>query len=101
MAIVLAGHAGHDREITVTLDEYGYGYRYDLGRNLESIPRHVEDEFVAALPAAWKIENRGTRLEVHPSGHFAGGYERADVEAVLAALVELGYELDDRTGEAP
>lgn len=94
-AIVLAGHAGHDREITVTLEDYGHGPPLD--RSLGPIPVLVEHEFVKSLPETWKIENRGSRLEVHPSGHFAGGFSAEDTATVLAALAALGYEVDDRT----
>jgi hypothetical protein len=79
-ALVQAGPAGHDHEITVTLWDFDH---------TNQIPEIVELAVRQALPETWKIDNRGTRLEIHPSGRFAGGFCADDVAAVERALVEL------------
>jgi hypothetical protein len=83
-ARVHAGLVGHDREIVVNIDGYGYG------REEEFIPVDVSEVLKTLLPEGWMSENRGTRIEIHPSGHFAGGYSDGDVEEIKRALGELG-----------
>jgi len=81
-AIVRPGWAGHDREIVVNIEDHDHD---------NPIPREVEDRIRLYLPDEWKIENRGSRLEVHPTGHFAGGFSEHDVFILNAALVHLNY----------
>lgn len=81
-----AGYAGHDREIVLVLD--GYDYR-------EMIPEVVADVIQELLPEGWMVENRGTRLEAHPSGHFAGGYSETDLPLARQALRSAGFSLDE------
>ena len=80
---VAAGYAGHDREITVNFSAYD-GYE-------EQIPHMVFDVIVALCPEGWFVENRGSRIELHPSGRFAGGYSDADIETAKAALSQAGF----------
>jgi hypothetical protein len=96
-ASIMAGFAGHDREIVVNID--GWDSPLEEGRH---IPQHFCEIFKAELPPAWKVENRSTRIEVHPSGMFAGGYEPEDVETTRAALERVGLvvgEVYDRRRE--
>lgn len=89
-ALILAGHPGHEREIVLSIE--GYTHR-------DQIPDLVRAVLAALLPDGWKIENRGTRLELHPSGGFAGGYQPADVALVASAAEEIGLTvryLDDK-----
>jgi hypothetical protein len=91
--LVLAGHAGHDREITVTID----GFDYD-----NPIPKHFEFILKDHLPLTWYVENRGTRIELHPSGSFAGGYDLPDLDTTKQALEALGLrvtKVEDLAGE--
>lgn len=81
-ARVNAGYAGHAREIVAILDAYDYK---------EMIPEVVAEVLSALLPAGWKVENRGTRLELHPSGHYNGGYTEADVQSAREALSTAGF----------
>lgn len=91
-AMIRPGWTGHDREIVVNL-----GYRASGSTEVEEyshdfpIPRMVETQIVNSLPDTWKIENRGSRIEIHPSGHFAGGFTEHDVFTVYAALIHLNY----------
>jgi hypothetical protein len=88
-ALVAAGYAGHDREITVNVDGWDHPFR-------RQVPDEFEKAVRALLPPGWKIENRSTRLEVHPSGHFAGGYAPEDVRLTANALRRLGLEVEVR-----
>lgn len=83
-ARVAAGYTGHDQEITVNFEAYSFG---------ECIPGPVGDVLSAALPEHWSVDNRDTRIEVHPSGRFAGGYTAEDIEVVNRALTTLGFNL--------
>jgi hypothetical protein len=76
-----AGWAGHDREIVVNIDGYDHGI---------PVPDYVFGALREALPESWYLENRGSRIEIHPSGRFAGGFHPDDVEAVKLALAEVG-----------
>lgn len=84
-ARVTAGFAGHEREIVVVIDPYTLGG--------ENIPDLVVEAFKAQLPGSWFVEDRGTRIEVHPTGRFAGGFTDADVQTVAAALPALGLQV--------
>lgn len=81
-ARVRGGYAGHDHELTVNIE----GYEYP--------GPEIPDEFVkiiaAIMPDAWVIDNRGTRIECHPSGRRYGGYLASDVSLLKAALFGLG-----------
>jgi hypothetical protein len=75
--------AGHDREIVVNIEGVDY---------YEPIPRPWFEFLVSLLPESWKLENRGTRIEIHPSGRLFNGFSDMDVSAVLAALDVLGHK---------
>lgn len=79
-ALIQAGVTGHEHEITVTLSPYDHR---------EMIPRFLVEVFEAELPVLWKVENRGTRIEVHPSGRLFGGWAPEDVEQVAKTLQEM------------
>lgn len=83
-ARVTAGFAGHDYEIVVNIDGYD---------SKEYIPAPVVSIFTASLPESWKVESRGTRIEVHPSGRFAGGYAPDDLPVVVDALKQMGLNI--------
>lgn len=83
-AHVMLGPPGHEREIVV-----GFDGRYDWDT---TIPRLITEMFAKLLPESWKMDSRGTRFEVHPSGHFAGGFHEDDASIVLNALTELGFK---------
>jgi hypothetical protein len=83
-ANIQLGPAGHDREITI-----GFNYRYDWDN---PIPNMIVEAFTAQLPETWKVESRGTRIEVHPSGHFAGGFAPDDAHDVARALAAVGFK---------
>lgn len=89
---VTAGFAGHDREIVVSIDGYG-------GSPLDEstfIPSLLDECLAQELPDSWFIENRGTRIEVHPSGRFAGGYEPEHLDIVAEALEKLGLVVESK-----
>lgn len=90
-ATIHAGQPGHEREIVVNFDAYR-GYNVPQGEPDEMIPDVVTEIFTALLPETWKVQSRGTRLEVHPSGHFAGGFDKLDVGDVETALRIMGLE---------
>jgi hypothetical protein len=83
-ATVMPGPVGHEQEIVVNIDGYDWDHH---------IPSFVVEVFAAQLPESWKVESRSTRIEVHPSGRFAGGYHEDDVHAVIRALLELGLNV--------
>jgi len=94
-AQVMPGPGGHDREIVVNFGDAAFDGG-DPGLNFRSrILGPVFDALVAALPREWSIDNRGTRIEVHPSGRFAGGFTADDVEIVRAATLKLGFVVRD------
>ena len=93
-ATIMAGYAGHDREIVVNIE----GYPFSANRY---IPDQVVEGLALHLPG-WKVENRSTRIECHPTGHFAGGYKPEDITTLQEALPKLGLvvgETFDRGGE--
>ena len=79
-ARINAGFAGHDREIVVNVDDYDWR---------DPIPDLVVEALSDQLPD-WMIENRGTRIECHPTGHFAGGFEPEHIPQVITALDAIG-----------
>lgn len=85
-ARIHAGAVGHDREIVVNIDDYDHPFT-------SPIPDLFVEVFAAQLPDSWKVESRSTRIEIHPSGHFAGGFNADDVAAVARALNELGLDV--------
>lgn len=87
-ALLDAGYPGHDREITVNIDGFD-GYHTQIPEDLVALLRQL-------LPETWKLENRGSRIEIHPSGRFAGGFEDADIDTVAAALPHLGLQVSRR-----
>lgn len=86
-AKVTAGFAGHDREIVVNIDGYGLGNTRD---DDDMIPSNLVSVLAAELPETWKIENRGSRIEIHPSGRYAGGFAPEDLSVVKDALERIG-----------
>jgi hypothetical protein len=78
---IYAGIPGHDREIVINID----GYSVE-----EPIPELVAKAIANGLPESWKVENRGSRIEVHPSGSYNGGWNEQDIEATRIALVAIG-----------
>lgn len=80
-AIVIAGGGGHEREITVTL--------HDLS---EDVAPHAHAALIALCPDAWRVEDRGTRIEVHPTGRSYSGFTAEDVDAVTLVLVAFGLD---------
>ena len=87
-ATIFAGQGGHEHELVVNLEGYGHhGSRGDL----TAIPEAVEGAIADGLPESWKIDNRGSRLEIHPSGRRYAGWDDLDVAAVEACLQALGY----------
>lgn len=85
-ARINAGIPGHDREIVAVLE----GYDWDA-----PIPEIVVDGVRTVLPASWMVENRGTRIEIHPTGRFAGGFTRENVAEVADALGKLRIVVAD------
>jgi hypothetical protein len=51
-------------------------------------------DFEELLPETWKVESRGTRIEVHPAGHYNGGWDAFDVNAVTDVLREMGLRVE-------
>lgn len=87
--IIIPGGGGHEQEITAT-----FGINYDAWEN--HIPEYLH-EFVEKLcPEGWRIDNRGSRLEFHPSGCHYGGWCEDDVRAVVRAMEELGLKPEVR-----
>ena len=81
-ALVMAGYPGHDHEITVNIDGY------------DAFDQHIPDQLVELLrlllPETWKLENRGSRIELHPSGRLFGSFSPSDIDLVAQTLPELG-----------
>ena len=98
-ARIHAGQPGHQYEIVLNIGDY------DLEPG--GIPDLVEEAIAAVLPDSWKVANRTTRLELHPAGHFAGGFMVSDVQLVEQALPQLGFVLgsvevnEDNVGYRP
>lgn len=82
---VLAGVPGHENEIVVIFDVDSYDHRH-------FIPRGLCDQLIMRAPDDWLIENRGTRLEVHPRGQFSWNSE--DVDLVSSVISSLGWEVE-------
>jgi hypothetical protein len=74
------GVAGHDRELVLNIDDYDYH---------EPIPSLVVGALRALLPVTWKVESRGSRIECHPSGQFAGGFQPGDADILDAAAAAV------------
>lgn len=83
-ARVYPGMTGHDREIVVNIDGYG------SGKDEEHIPGSFLDVLRHVAPSRWKMENRSTRIEVHPTGRLFGGYTATDVDLLMEALRRAG-----------
>lgn len=88
---VSAGHAGHDHEITATID--CYGYNVPVGQEPEFIPEPVAQAVAALLPE-WAVDNRGSRLEFHPTGRRYQGFVSEDVDKAKAALTAVGLIIE-------
>jgi hypothetical protein len=81
-ATVTAGVPGHERELVVNLEGYDLDNR---------IPTAVFDILVDIMPQDWKFEYRGSRIECHPTGVFAGGFTQFDCDLLKASLFGLGF----------
>ncbi len=92
-AIIIPGGGGHEQEITLSFADSEGGPVFDWDN---SIPDFVEGLVRSALPETWRIDSRGTRLEIHPSGRFYGGFDDFDVAAVERVAVELGFKPEIR-----
>jgi hypothetical protein len=88
-ARIHAGQAGHDREIVLNVGNLGT-YTWN-----DPIPDIIVMAVKASLPDSWQVDDRGTRIEIHPTGRFAGGFTLADVELVKSILPSLGFVLSD------
>jgi hypothetical protein len=86
-ALISAGFAGHDREIVVNID--GYDQPFQEGR---MVPEQVAEAVGYLLPT-WFVQNRSTRIECHPSGGFAGGYEPEDLNTLAQVLERIGLNV--------
>lgn len=75
------GDAGHDMEFVVNIEGYGYG------RDEQMIPSLVDEE-LAYLLDGMKLENRGSRIEIHPSGRLFTKVSDDEVEAVRVRIHE-------------
>jgi hypothetical protein len=92
VAVIIPGGAGHEQEITLSLHN-GDGPLYDFE---QFQPDFLVGLITAVMPQGWKIDDRGTRLELHPSGRRYGGFDDFDVAAVERGLRELGFEVEIR-----
>lgn len=92
-ACIIPGGGGHEQEITLSFHD-------DAGEPLfewdKPIPDYLEGLVRSGLPETWRVDSRGTRLEIHPSGRFNGGFDELDVNAVERAVVELGFKPEIR-----
>lgn len=84
-ARVVNGPPGHESEIVIN---------YDCP---EDVRRPVAEVIIALLPHYWKVEDRGTRIEVHPSGRFAGGVAPGDINITETAVSGAGFVLSPQT----
>jgi hypothetical protein len=80
-ARIEAGPVGHEHEIVVNIDGY-WGSEY--------IPDVVGDVLAAILPEPWRLENRSTRIELHPTGRLFGGFAVGDTQIAASALQSMG-----------
>lgn len=78
-----AGSAGHERELVLNIDGYGWG------STEETIPTLVVEALATLLPQSWKVESRGTRIECHPTGRLFNGFTNADIEILERATRTL------------
>ena len=85
LALVEFGVGGHEKEYIVILHDY------DLD---EYIPGEVEDEIQSALGQEWRVDNRGTRLEIVNNKKFGARDDAVVVTAVKKILAEKGYRFD-------
>lgn len=96
-ARVEAGPVGHESELVVNIGELG---EYDGWRN--PLPRPVAEVFAALLPDVWKVQDRGSRIEVHPTGLLYGGFHAStDLPECERALREMGFCVDRCAPSAP
>jgi hypothetical protein len=82
-ARISAGFTGHENEIVVTIDPWDDPFE-------RPVPDLFVDFLASMLPETWKLQNRSTRIEIHPSGHFNGGWHVDDLHAVGSALADMG-----------
>lgn len=79
-ARINAGYPGHDREIVAVLPEHDWH---------DPIPDIVVEALASQCPKGWKLDNRGTRIEVHPTGHRYSGFTNDDVTNLCAGLARI------------
>lgn len=76
------GPPGHEREIVINLGDSRYTWD-------DPIPQIVVDVLTGLLPEGWTVDNRGTRIEVHPTGRRYQGFDATtDVPEIARALRE-------------
>lgn len=84
-ARVTEGPGGHEKELVLNIDGYDHN---------EFIPEDVVDVLRNLLPPTWYVESRGTRIEIHPSGVFAGGFTPVKDKALIEiALARMGLRV--------
>lgn len=86
---IIPGGAGHEKEITVTFAHNYDGYE-------THIPEYLCALVEALVPDTWKVDNRGSRLEFHPSGRHYDGWCEDDVLTIVYAMYELGLKPEVR-----
>lgn len=86
-AVIIPGGGGHEREITLSFHDSDGMPLYDWDND---IPDFMVGLVQNGLPETWYVQSRGTRIEIHPSGRFSGGFDELDVNAVVRVVAELG-----------
>lgn len=89
---IIAGGGGHEREITASFHDDDGMPLFD-GWNTRQ-PDWLVGLFISALPEGWTVDDRGSRIEMHPSGRRYGGFDKLDIAAVIRAAEELGFTAD-------
>lgn len=88
--LILPGPTGHEKEITATISCYDHN---------RPIPGWFFGVFESELPETWLSDNRGSRVEVHPTGHRYNGWTASDVDEVGAAFGRMGLIVVDSLEE--
>lgn len=79
------GVSGHEKEYIVILEDYDHR---------KYIPSEIEDDIQRELGENWRVDNRGTRLEIVNRKKFGLQNDEIVVIGVKKILSEHGYRFE-------
>lgn len=85
VAHIFFGAGGHESEYVLALEEFNAN---------NYIPRDIEAALRTALGEEWRVENRGSRIEIHHRRDYGKRDDAVVHGAVADVLRSLGYRLE-------